>query len=152
MKPKEFIEHVLINELGDIVFRHPYLSFSLLAIGIEFLGKCTLSDNEDWHNINPDKSFKAGQGLLNQIDERYRMVDLKNELRNGFSHTLSPKFGLILSELKNGSSHFGKVEGRTILVAEIFYEDFIKCCNKVINTEFEPKNKMNKDFLRFGNN
>lgn len=38
MKPKKFIESVLINEMKDVVFRHPYLSFLLISVGVEFLG------------------------------------------------------------------------------------------------------------------
>jgi hypothetical protein len=37
MKPKEFIEAVLINEMKDIVNKHPSLSFLLISVGIEFL-------------------------------------------------------------------------------------------------------------------
>lgn len=38
--PKEFIANVLINEIGDILQHHHFLSFILICSGIEFLGKC----------------------------------------------------------------------------------------------------------------
>jgi hypothetical protein len=47
MKPKEFIEVVLINELGEIVSHKPYISFALMAVGLEFLGKCIDTDEQD---------------------------------------------------------------------------------------------------------
>jgi len=151
MKPKEFIEHVLIHELRDIVFRHPYLSFALISIGIEFLGKCMLTENkfQKWNNINPDKAYKKGTELMLEIDTAYSSVDLK-ELRNGFAHTLLPK-KVLLSELKHGAIHFEKrTDGKTILVAEILYRDFVIACQKVLNTTFDINDKMNKEILHVG--
>lgn len=148
MKPKEFIQNVIISEYRDIVFRHPYLSFALLVIGIEFLGKCMLTNHKTWQ-IKPDKAFKRGVTLLSDIDCRYSEIDLK-ELRNGFAHTLIPK-EVVLSEIKNGDIHFdNNSQGKTILVAEIFFRDFIIACNKVIDIEFSSNDKMNKDILRIG--
>ena len=123
--PKQFIQDILIDRIRDIVFRHPYLSFSLIAIGIEFLGKCMLSENKSWE-IKPDKAFKKAIELLKQVDARYSTIDLKDQLRNGFVHTLSPKSKIKLAEVKSGASHFEKsVEGHTILVIEILYRDFV---------------------------
>ena len=48
MLPKEFIQQVLINELGEIHSQHPYIAFATMAIGVEFLGKC-LNDHDDWN-------------------------------------------------------------------------------------------------------
>ena len=48
MKPKEFIDTVLINEVGAIHLQYPYISFAMIAIGIEFLGKC-LNNYENWN-------------------------------------------------------------------------------------------------------
>lgn len=148
MKPKEFIQNVIISEYRDIVFRHPYLSFALLSIGIEFLGKCMLTNYKTWQ-IKPDTAFKKGVDLLSEIDARYSSIDLK-ELRNGFAHTLIPK-KIALSEIKHGAIHFDKnPQGKVILVAEFFFRDIIIACKKVINTEFTNDDKMNKDILRIG--
>ena len=145
MKPKDFIKNVIIGEYRDIVFRHPYLSFALVSIAIEFLGKCMLINYKNWQ-IKPDTAFKRGAELLSDVDSRYSTVDLK-ELRNGFAHTLVPK-KVSLSELKHGTIHFDKdSEGRPILVAEIFYRDLVIACQKVINTEFNENDKMNEDIL-----
>ena len=70
MKPKEFIKQVMISEYRDIVFRHPYLSFALLSIAIEFLGKCMLTNFKTWQ-IKPDTAFKKGVELLSEVDVRY---------------------------------------------------------------------------------
>lgn len=40
----EFIKTVLINEIGDIVDRHKYLSFGVVSQGIELLGACVAKE------------------------------------------------------------------------------------------------------------
>ena len=151
---KEFIKLYLIDEVKDIVFRHPYLSFVLMAVGIEFLGKCTWTDQKEW-DVKPEdnnKAFEKGLNLMIEIDQRYAGLDLKNQLRNGFAHTLLPKSEISLSEVNAGDEHFGKdFRGRTILVAEIFYRDFVIACKKVLNMQFSESDKMNKPFMEVGN-
>jgi hypothetical protein len=146
--PKEFIQEVLIDEFKDIVDRHTYIAFSLVAIGIEFLGKCMLTECQDWHDISPDKAFNRGLDLMTKVDERYGTLNLKDELRNGFAHTLAPKSNIVLSELKDGAPHLLEAGEKTILVIEIFYGDFVKACKRVIAVEFPETDKMNKSFIR----
>ena len=72
------------------------------------------------------------------------------ELRNGFAHTLIPK-KVLLSEVKHGTKHFDKdSSGKVVLVAEIFYRDFVIACQKILETEFGLEDKMNKDILKVG--
>ncbi len=151
MEPKEFIKNVLIAEIKDILNHHPYLSFALIAIGIEFIGKCMLTEFQDWDRIKPDKAFKKGHDMLIEVDQRYGSIDLKNELRNGFAHTFLPKSQIVLSEVKHGARNFNKnTQGKTILVAEEFFRDFVLICHKVLLTDFDQSDKMNKGFLRIG--
>lgn len=146
MYPKEFIQHVLINEIGDIVKSHPYLSFTLIAIGIEFLGKC-LSENKDWQKIKPDRAFQKGLDLMAEEEPIYNKLNLRDELRNGFAHGLLPKSKLALSEVKHGALHFSERGGKTILVAEILYRDFVRACKKILEIDFPENDKMNEPLL-----
>ncbi len=146
--PKEFIQEVLIDEFKDIVDRHTYIAFSLVAIGIEFLGKCMLTECQDWHDISPDKAFKKGHELMISVDQRYGTLNLKDELRNGFAHTLAPKSNIVLSELKDGTQHLLESGEKTILVIEIFYGDFVKACKSVMAIKFPETDKMYKSFIR----
>jgi len=151
MYAKEFIKHVLIDEIKDISERHPYLSFGLICLGIELIGKCDLIKYKDWHKIDHGKAFKSGMKLMEKVDSRYATVDLKNELRNGFAHTLLPKSKIALGELKNGVVHFSKGQnGQTILASEVLYQDFAKACQMIIGKDFPPDDKMNKPFLYIG--
>ena len=151
MMPKEFIQKVLIDEIGQITKANPYLSFTLIAIGIEFLGKCLLTNCKNWHDINPSKAFNKGVELLIQEDSRYEKLNLKSSLRDGFAHTLLPKFGISLSEEKHGEEHFSiNSRGKTILVVEVFYHDFVRCCKTVLERKFAADDKMNMQFLNLG--
>ena len=151
MSPKEFIKTVLIKEIDDIVKSHPYLSFALMSIGLEFLGKCMLTHINTWHKINPSKAYEKAEELMCQVDERYKKINLQDELRNGFAHTFIPKGNIALSEVKNGFQNFDLNScNQTVLVAEEFYENFVTVCQKVVDNNFDKKNKMNKAFLRVG--
>jgi hypothetical protein len=90
MMPKEFIQKVLIDEIRDIVFRHPFLAFGVIAIGIEYLGKCAINSIQDWHSYHPGVPFAKGLDLMCEDEPRYKDLNLRNELRNGFAHTLMP--------------------------------------------------------------
>ena len=151
--PKEFIQGVLINEIDDIVERHPYLAFCLIAIGIEFLGKCLLTDEKDWHKIPPKKAFEKGLDLLIKENPKYGELDLRSELRNGFAHTFLPKSTIALSEVRHGAIHFSPLKvpnekDRTILVVEILFRDFVRACKHVIKKKFPNNDKMKKPFNR----
>ncbi len=150
MMPKEFIQKVLIDEIGQIVQTHPYLSFNLMVIGIEFLGKCMLKEIKEWHTRD-SRAVVVGFDLLHKGDERYRSLNLKDNLRNGFAHVMLPKSIISLSEEKHEEVHFSvNSRGKTVLVVERFYEDFVRCCESVIAFEFEPTDKMNKKILNIG--
>jgi len=151
MMPKDFIKNVLIEEIKDVVDRHPYLAFTLIAIGIELLGKCLMTTHHDWHDIRADKAFDKGLSLLIEENPEYGTLELRNELRNGFTHTLLPKSNIALSEIRHGETHFSKSKnGKSILVVEVFFSDFVRACEKVLSTDFIRNDKMNKAFLEIG--
>lgn len=148
--PKEFIDGTLIKGIGDVLKTNTYLSFTLIAIGIEFIGKCHLTNHLDWE-IKPDKAFKKGMELLITQDARYAEIDLKDELRNGLAHTFLPKSKIVLSEVRNGAIQFSKSKsGKTVLVAEILYRDFVRTCVYTLNADFQSNDKMNKPFIQVG--
>ena len=98
MKVKEFILKVLINELRDIQQKegHHYLSFGLIAQGIEFLGACI--DDQDFFVESQSRArferairdlFPSGyHGFLSGRGGRF---DLYENLRCGLLHVILPK-------------------------------------------------------------
>jgi hypothetical protein len=150
MKPKEFIDAVLINEVGAIHLQYPYISFAMMAIGIEFLGKC-LNNYEDWNESGHSKEdFELAINSLNAFD-KYRPLltshNLWTSLRNGFLHSFVPKNTLTLSS-KDETAHLVAVTPIKInLRCEDFYKDFKGACQEVIAMTSFQSNKMNLPLL-----
>ena len=138
MTQKEYIKGVLIDEIGDVVKNHAFLSFTLIASAIEFLGICIDSSNSFF------TSNSSGDRFRNAIDklfpDRYKkynykdsLFDLYRELRCGVCHSTVAKTTIGFSERKHGSKHlFIGPDRRLVLVAEDFYDDFKKACENVI--------------------
>lgn len=149
LSPKQFIQLVLIDQMSDIVKTHPYHAFVLIAVGLEFLGKCMLGTLV-WDKPY-DGALKEGIDLLISVDHNYATVDLRDLLRNGTAHMFCPKKGLVFSQESHGAKNFDKdSHGQIVLVIEPFYKDFVAACNKVIETQFPDDDKMNSGFLRIG--
>jgi len=143
----EFIQEVLIGEIGDIVKGHPYLSFGVVSQGIELLGAC-LDENEfdcKKRGVSGDRFNFVLRELFpeKKYDEFGVKPDSKasiyKDLRCGFLHNVLPKKAFSLTEIKNTPSrlHLSKGDAedgsqRYVLVAEEFYKDFIFACEKLI--------------------
>lgn len=121
---RQFIQKYLIDEIGEIVKTHPYFAFLLMAVGIEFLGKCQNSNDwDDYNNISPKVNFN--NGLKIEPLKRYANMDLCNKLRNGLAHTLLIKQGIKVSQ--GGGSN--------ALNSDTFYADFKEACESVLNAK-----------------
>lgn len=149
LNPKLFIKQIFVNELTDLSTKHHYISFFVMATGIEFLGKCLDSSAKHW-NVGGRAEFN----FFNAIDtlsafEKYKPYKkmLYTDLRCGFAHSFVPKGNLTLSS-KDEMPHMQINGGRLNLKCEDFYEDFKLACLEVIDRNFpEINDKMNKDLL-----
>jgi hypothetical protein len=148
LKPKDFIQQVLINEIKPLTISSPYLAFALMAIGIEFLGKCLDTSTDNWN-----KGGRSKANFINAINtlpglqfyEGYE-EGLFVEIRCGFAHSFVPGPHFTLSS-KDQSPHMSESGGRVNLRCEDFYEDFKTACEAVIGMSFPAGGKMNEDFL-----
>lgn len=146
MTAKEFIQNVLITELKVIQQKegHHYLSFGLIAQGIEFLGACL--DNKDF--FIDGKSRKRFDNAIKVLfppsyhiflTGKSKPYDLYENLRCGLLHVVLPKRDVELiqgAEIKDYGNHLEKVviekKERLILVSQRFFEDFESACRDVI--------------------
>ncbi len=150
LKPKDFIKSVLISEFGSMIDEHPYISFIVMGIGIEFLGKCINSTLSDW-NVS-GRSKKDFENAIKTIPslQKYESIltthDLYGSFRCGLAHAVSPKIKITLSS-KNEKGHMVEESGRLNLKVENFYGDFKSACEYVINNSYPSNDKMNGDFL-----
>jgi len=147
--PKSFISQVLIEEIGNISISNVYLSFVLISIGIEFLGKCIDDGTSDWSTSG--KSEIHFNLAISELMPMYRPYNLYRLLRCGLSHSLAPQDGLALSESKNNTIHLTiKSDGTLVLNIENFYNDFKNACMIVINNidkNFYKNKKIYQPFL-----
>lgn len=143
---KEFIGHVLINEIKAIqqTHGHHYLSFGLIAQGIELLGACL--DSTNFHKRG--KSSDRFRNAINKLfPEKYKahnnkasQYDLYANLRCGLLHVVIPgsHIELIQEDEKTtyGGGHLDikNIRGgdRLLLVSQEFFTDFEKACNEIV--------------------
>lgn len=126
---ENFIEDYLIKQIGEVKACHPYFAFALIAIGIEFLGKCQNSYT-DWNyykHSQPEKDFNLGLSIppLN----KYSNMGLFQNLRNGMAHSFLTKGKLLLSNTHNSESN--------CLDLDEFYANFAEACRKVLDGEIQ---------------
>jgi len=153
--PKEFIKKVLIDNIGDLVAQQYFwLAFTLIAIGIEFLGKCLDVNEENWDRGKSRPTFERAIEELSAFNS-YRRYLIKYEIwdsyRNGFAHSFVQKKPIGLSS-GNEIEHLTEYKDENGLDSlnfrcEDLYDDFEKACIEIINKEFEESNKMNSPLL-----
>jgi len=154
LNPKEFIQAVFINDLSGIMaIDKPYISFMVMAIGIEFLGKC-ISLSQEWDEervsrMRFEEAIKNIPALHSYIPllKENNNYDLYVSLRCGLAHAAKPKYEITLSS-KNERAHLVTQDGRVNLKCEDFFADFVAACREVIAMNFSSnEDKMNKPFL-----
>jgi hypothetical protein len=158
--PKDFIKKVLIQEMDDVVTKHPYLAFLLICSGIEFLGRCIDKNNQNWDwDLKYQKANPPFDNAIKKLfPKKYSLLlkkySLRDQLRNGMVHILSPKSKIGLTQLKYCKDqkiltryHPFEQSGKLVFIIEYFYNDFVEACKKVLRMKFNSNDKMNKPFL-----
>lgn len=157
MTPKEFISVVFLNELKELSYAKPYISFAVMATGIEFLGKCLDTEALHWNEKNKSKiNFEYAMNNLEAFSPYRRFLDshkMWDSLRNGFSHSFVPKYPITLSSKNElGNLALQLNDTRLNLKCEDFYSAFAQACLEVVNMNFPNTNdKMNKQLLSVPN-
>lgn len=130
---KEFISEYLINQIGKIKNHQPYFAFVLMAIGIEFLGKCQNGYDWDDHNANIKASDNFKNGLkLDPLKKYANIKGLHDKLRNGLAHAFLIKQGINVSEGDCANA----------LNSNTFYSDFEAACSLVLNAKDDGSGKI----------
>src|SRR5687768_17140488 len=101
IKPKAFIQSVLIDEIGSLINDHPYISFIMMGIGIEFLGKCLDTTLQDWNvSGRSKKDFNFANQELPSLQKYLHYETTYNiygSFRCGLAHAVAPKYVITLS-------------------------------------------------------
>lgn len=141
MTVKDFINKYFIEEIGSLVEKRPFVSFVLMAIGIEFLGKC-LNPNK-WNDdteIHKDNFYEA----IRKFDSlnKYDIPVLYKNLRCGLAHRFMVEDKIMLTPDKNNLT--GSI---IILGCKDFYADFKQACLDAIeDKKMIVKKDLNKEY------
>lgn len=147
MKVRDFIQKFLIDDIGKLVDSHPFHSFVLMSIGIEFLGKCLRDGDWDDPNQNATSDFNNAITELHSFTKYRSICGLYDKLRCGLAHLYVPKNGIKLDRDGNDIS-----ASPILLGCKEMYEDFKSACNEVLeNKEGKVKKDLTKDYLVIDN-
>jgi hypothetical protein len=148
--PKDFINTVLIVQLGQVAQISAWLAFVLIGNGIEFLGKCIDSDAVDWDkdgssskNFNDAIRSLSGLKKYEFLIERPDGFKLYKEFRCGLTHGLGPKARISLSSKDEAKNLTEFCDTLNFHIDEL-YLDFKKACEEVIARDFPKEDKMNR--------
>lgn len=154
MPVEDFINKVLIEEIGDIKDPHPYLAFPLICEGIEFLGKMNSPDSWEGRYL----SKKHFNEALNQYDSlnKYKHTNLYEIIRCGFCHGLRPSSGngkceyYLCQDIK---PPYRTKDGKKIIFISInqLYNDFKEACECLLKDRksLYEHEELNNGFLAF---
>jgi hypothetical protein len=137
-----FIQTVLINDIGRMIndCRLYYLSFGVIAQGIEFLGAC-LDELPFDEKDQAEKRFK--RAIRNLFPKKYAKHNspqaqfyLYKDFRCAMVHKVRPQNRIVLTHrvesIEEGTAHLEEYNGQLVLVAEDLYDDFKRACERVI--------------------
>ena len=146
---KLFLDEVIVQELGKLQRMDlSYMQFVLMGQAIEVLG--SFLDNKPMKAKGQSaKRFAAGVTRL--FGGRYRLLNenyfLYDKLRNQMTHTFIPGKDLILLNKTDSSGtfkHLEYVDGKLVLIGEVFYKDICTDCLRLTNYfkegKIKPKN------------
>ena len=137
MTVKEFINQVFLSEYRKLVDQgFHYISFALVALGIEFLGACLDPYDFAEKGLSEKRFIQAIRELFPQQYQEHRKA-LYEDLRCGFAHQFRPRLRFVLTHReeskRENTQHVGPFRNATVLVAEQFYLDFEEACKEVIS-------------------
>ncbi len=159
LNAKAFIQKVYIEDLEKVFNqRQFYITFIVMGVGIEFLGKCLDTGSDNWNHASkrPNEIFNDAIGLLNSFSRYQQYVNshqLYNSFRCGLAHASSPKSKITFSS-GNETPHLQINGGRLNLKCEDFFADFKAACWEVINwPHYSTYDKVSQNFIEIpGNN
>jgi len=147
MRILDFIQKVLIDEFKEIQQDegHPYISFSLICQGIEFLGACLDSEPFSAKGLSAPRFRRAIYDLFPTSYRKFNQgtgkpFDLYENLRCGLIHVILPGSRLELirrtEKTKFSANHLEVKEirgiDRLVLVSEDLFEDYERACQEII--------------------
>ena len=144
---EHFIREVIVDEITKLQgVGLSYMQFVIMGQAIEVLG--SFLDNKPM-KAKGQSAKRFSLGVKKLFGGRYRLLNdngfLYDKLRNQMTHTFIPGNDLILlNQAKNGYKHLQIIDGKLVLISEVFNEDICKASERLLeaikNGVLSPKN------------
>ncbi|MCK5169929.1 MAG: hypothetical protein KAQ75_08620 [Bacteroidales bacterium] len=138
LSAKNFIQEIFIEETGRLVnagFYH--FAFVIMAQGLETLG--SFLDSKPLKAREQSK-LRFSHAINRLMPVKYTKLNnnhtLYDQLRASLAHTFTVSRHVYLTSKANteyGKKHLQEIDGRLVLVAEDFYKDFQKACERLLD-------------------
>ena len=141
---EHFIREVIVDEITKLQgVGLSYMQFVIMGQAIEVLG--SFLDNKPM-KAKGQSAKRFSLGVKKLFGGRYNGF-LYDKLRNQMTHTFIPGNDLILlnqADNKNGYKHLQIIDGKLVLISEVFNEDICKASERLLeaikNGVLSPKN------------
>ena len=146
---EHFIREVIVDEITKLQgVGLSYMQFVIMGQAIEVLG--SFLDNKPM-KAKGQSAKRFSLEVKKLFGGRYRLLNdngfLYDKLRNQMTHTFIPGNDLILlnqADNKNGYKHLQIIDGKLVLISEVFNEDICKASERLLeaikNGVLSPKN------------
>jgi len=151
---KDFIQKIFIEEIGKMIDQEFYqFAFVLMSQALETLG--SFLDTKPLKAKDQSKlrfSHAVNRLMPNKYSRFNDKHALYDQLRASLAHTFTTSRQIILTSKSNkelGKKHLEESNERLVLVAEDFYKDFKKACNRLLEGMKKgiiSEKKLNADF------
>ena len=137
LSAREFVQKVLIEDTKKLIDEKLFhFAFIIMAQGLEILG--SFLDSKPLKAKEQSKlrfSHAVNRLMPNEYSKLNNNHKLYNQLRASLAHTFTVSRELYLtskSEKLVEKEHLKEMEGKLIIVAEYFYNDFKKACLRLL--------------------
>lgn len=154
LSSKEFIQKVFIGEISKMIDNGScHFAFVIMVQALETLG--SFLDSKPL-KARDQSRLRFSHAINRLMPLKYAKLNdnhlLYDQLRASLAHTFTSSRHIFLtsrSSEKNGNKHLEKINDKLVLVAEDFYDDFKKACNRLMDGMEKgiiPEKKVNTEF------
>jgi len=134
MSNEEFIQKILIEEIGEIKDKHPYLMCMLVSQGIEFLGKTLrpINKTSGWNeNQNAKRDFQSAIKLLPSL-RKYAEIDIYQRIRCRFCEKMVTDDNMVSDDTTHPKAGSANDKDRITVNLNDLYDDFKRACEDLL--------------------
>lgn len=134
MSNEDFIQKILIEEIGEIKDKHPYLMCMLVSQGIEFLGKTLrpINNASGWNeNQNAKKDFQSAIKLFPSL-RKYAEIDIYQRIRCRFCEKIVVDDNMVSDNMAHSKSGRADDKDKVSVNLNDLYDDFKSACEDLL--------------------